>query len=264
MKPTAASVAGYFFGGAMVGCFVGFWAANFFGPVALPAGVLVGCVLGVFAGIVQARREQQYQEELTGLAEVTGFGHAPQLDRKELGPLLRLPIFKSASAVRHRLVRHDDALPMGMIDVSHLEGGGRHQRTVWRTVVVFPGGAAGLPDLWLRPLTAITRPMFFPQGGVLFDPPPGEEDAGFVAFFTMHYLLVPLDIPPAEEEERALAEGIRRVFSLEVLRHFVENLNWEVQVHGGDLALWHGKKPCPAPRPGRWWAARSSASSWAA
>jgi hypothetical protein len=254
MKPTAANLVGFFFGGALVGCFVGFWAANFFGipdwsPVALPVGALGGGVLGVYAGIVQARQEQQYQEELTGLAEVTGFHHAPQLDRKGLGPLLRLPVLKSSSAVRHRLVRTDDTLPLEMIDVSHLEGGGRHQQTVWRTVVVFPGGAAGLPELWLRPLDATPRPLFglFPKGGVAFDPPPREEDAASVAFFAKHYLLVPLEIPPAEEEERALAERIRRVFSSEVLRHFAENLGWEVQLRDGDLALWHGKKPCPAP-----------------
>jgi hypothetical protein len=257
MKPTAATVVGYFFGGAIVGCFFAFWAVHFFGipnwgPIHLAAGAVAGGVLGAVTGARQARQEQQYQEDLTGLAEVTEFRHTPRFDRKELGPLLRLPVFKSCSAVRHRLVRLDETLPLEMIDVSHLEGSGKHRQTVWRTVVVFPGGAAGLPDFWLRPLDTSPRPLFglLPPGGVLFDPPPREEDAAVVAYFAKHYVLVPIDLPFAEAEERALAERIRRVFSLEVLRHFAANLGWELQARGGHLALWRGKRPCPvADRP---------------
>jgi hypothetical protein len=254
MKPTVATVVGSFFGGAVIGCFVAFWAIHFFnvpngGVIPFVVGALAGGGLGVYTGVLQARREQQYHEELTGLAEVTEFRHTPRPDRKELGALLRLPILKTSSEFRHRLVRLDESLPLEMIDVSHLQGSGKHRQTVRRTVVVFPGGAAGLPDLWLRPLDATPRPLFglFPPGGITFDPPPREEEAGSVAFFAKHSLLAPLEIPPAEEEERALAERIRQVFSLEVLRHFAENLGWEVQVRDGHLALWHGNKPCPAP-----------------
>jgi MFS family permease len=254
MKLTPSVVVGYFLGGAMIGSLAAFWVVKYFGlpdwwGIPYAVGALAGGALSVYTGVVQARQEQQYEEELTGLAEVTEFRHTPRPDRKELGALLTLPILKTSSEFRHRLVRLDDSLPLEMIDVSHLQGSGKHKQAVRRTVVVFPGGAAGLPDLWLRPLGPAPRPLFgmFPKGGVTFDPPPREEDANFVAFFAKHYLLAPLEIPPAEEDERALAEQIRRVFSLEVLRHFAENLGWEVQTRDGHLALWHGDKPCPAP-----------------
>jgi hypothetical protein len=252
MKPTAANVVGYFFGGAVIGCLVVFWVAHRIGipdwiPILLAAGAVVGGSLGVVVGVRQARQEQHYQEELTGLAEVAEFRHTPTLDRKELGPLLRLPILKSCSVVRHRLVRLDETLPLEMIDVGQQQGSGRHPYTVWRTVVVFPGGAAGLPDFTLRPLFGSPRPLFglLRPGGVTFDLPAREEDAAVVAAFGKYYLLAPPDVPADEAAERALAEQIRWVFSLNVLRYFADNPGWDVQACDGHLALWQGKLAWP-------------------
>jgi hypothetical protein len=253
MKPTVPTVVGYFLGGALIGYFVAFWVVNFvglhnWGIFPFVAGAVGGGALAAVLGLRQARREQQYHEELTGLAAVTGFRHTPHVDRKELGPLLGLPILKCCSMVQHRLTRLDDSLPLEMLDVCHLEGHGKQRQTVWRTLVLFPGGAAGLPDFFLRSLDTTRRPLFglLRPGGVLFDPPVREEDGAAVAEFTKRYLLAPLDYPNADAEEPALTERLRKVFSLEVLRHFADDPGWEVQTRDGHLALWHGKKPCPA------------------
>jgi hypothetical protein len=253
MKATVPTVVGYFLGGALIGYFVALWAVHFiglhnWGILPFVAGAVGGGAVAAVVGLRQARREEQYHEELTGLAAVTGFRHTSHVDRKELGPLLRLPILKSCSMVRHRLLRLDDTLPLEMLDVCHLEGHGKQRQTVWRTLVLLPGGAVGLPDFFLRSLDTTRRPLFglLRPGGVLFDPPARAEDGAVAAEFARHYLLAPRDYPIAEAEERALAERIRQVFSLEVLRHFVDDLGWEVQTRDGHLAMWYGKKPCPA------------------
>jgi MFS family permease len=253
MKSIPATVLGYFLGGAMIGSFVAFWAVSFlglhnWGILPFVVGAAGGGALAAVLGFRQARREQQYHEELTGLAAVTGFRHTPHIERKELGPLLRVPILKSCSMVQHRLVRLDDTLPLEMLDVCHLEGHGKHRHSVWRTLVLLPGGAVGLPDFSLRSLDKTRRPLFglLRPGGILFDSPSREEDAAAATEFARHYLLAPLNYPHGETEERDLVERIRQVFSLEVLRHFAEDPGWEVQASDGHLVLWHGKKPCPA------------------
>jgi hypothetical protein len=254
VKPNTILVGSFcFLGGALLGCFFTFWALMRFnipggGPLHFGVGAAIGGVAGVFFFAWRLRQEQEYHEEMTGLAEATQFRYTPRLDRKELGPLLQLPILKSSSAVRHRMVRTDDILSLEMIDVCHIEGQGSHGgQNVWRTVILLPGGASGLPEFTLRPLDKTARPLFglVRPGGITFDPPPTEEDAAAVAAFAKHYLLSVLSLPPDEAAERSLAEKIRQVFSLEVLRYFANCPGWEVQVKNGNLALWQGKTVCP-------------------
>jgi hypothetical protein len=233
-------------------------------------GAATGAALGIASGSARARRERRYAEGLGELAREAGFTHTPEPGEVPLlrqFPLLGLGTLLSA---RHHLARHDERLPVEMLD---LDLGEDDVQLSVMTLILFRGGAAGLPDFWLHP----RRPdPGLPGGpGITLDVPADDPNAGTVGRFRKDYRLDPdittllrsseeitpkagvkvicsgwlAPLPLGNEEialDPACLERICGVFSLDALRFFADNPGWHVQAHGGHLALWRGEGVVPA------------------
>jgi hypothetical protein len=233
-------------GGALLGAFfrllLNLFLQMHWGWEEIVLGATTGALLGLFSGMARARRERLYSESLAELAREAGFTHTPQPGPEKLAllktfPLLGLGTFLSA---RHHLARHDERLAVEMFD---LDLGDDDVQLSVMTLVLFPGGAEGLPDFWLHP----RRPdPGLPGGpGITFEAPADHPDAAAIDRFGKEYRLDP-DVRVLLRVEKGAAldppslERICRVFSLDALRFFADNPGWHVQAHAGHLALWRG------------------------
>jgi hypothetical protein len=244
-------------GGALLGAVCRFFLNIFlqmhWGWEEIAIGAASGALLGLFGGMARARRERLYFESLAELAREAGFTHTPEPGPDRLAALQTFPLLGLGTllSARHHLARHDDRLPVEMVDLDL--GDDLHQLSLL-TVVFFPGGAEGLPDFWLHP----PRPdAGLPGGpGITFEPPADHPDAAAVARFAAAYRLDP-DVRALLRAEQGVVldkaglDRICRVFSLDVVRFFADNPGWHAQTHDGHLALWHGDGVvAAADRPG--------------
>jgi hypothetical protein len=207
-------------------------------------GAATGALLGLFGGMVRARREQLYSDSLSELAREAGFAHTPQPGPEKLALLRTFPLLGLGTllSARHHLARHDERLAVEMVD---LDLGDDDVQLAVMTLMFFPTPISGLPGFWLHP----RHPdQGLPGGqGITFEPDADHPDAAAVARFAAAYRLDP-DLHALVRADKGLVLGtsglerICRIFSLDVLRYFADNPGWHVQTHDGRLALWHGER----------------------
>jgi hypothetical protein len=214
-----------------------------------------GAVVGAAVGSFRYYRERKFAGELAALCEHIGFAFEPYPERKDLGPLLELPLLANCSDAYNRMSSRGEGLPVAMLDVVSREGGtassagpgGSEGRTVRRTVVAFPAREKALPDVSLSPsdwgqalfgtLTGMRGITFRAEG----------DGAAVVEQFHKHYVLWPTRWGPGRPEgDPADEEAVRRAFTPEALKFFAENPGWHGQAQGGRLLLWRGARPVPA------------------
>jgi hypothetical protein len=234
-------------GGALVGAvfrlLLNLFLQMHWGWVEIAVGAASGALLGLYGGMARARRERLYSESLAEFAREAGFTHTPQPGPEQLALLKTFPLLGLGTllSARHHLARHDERLAVEMFD---LDLGEDDVQLAVMTLVLFPGGAEGLPDFWLHP----RRPdPGLPGGpGITFEAPADHPDAAAVARFRKAYRLDPdvrvlLRVADGAALDPPSLERICRVFSLDALRFFADNPGWHIQTHGGHLALWRGE-----------------------
>ena len=205
------------------------------GPVWLPV-VIIGVTVAGLAGagyaawVADKKRNAAFQT----VASTMGFSYEEKVDAESLAPLVGdLPLFgrghsrKAKRLLKGRLADRDAAI----FDYRYTTGGGKNSQTHRQTVVVFPSGAAKLPDFEMspeNPLHAVAE--FFGAQDINFEQSPE---------FSKRYLLKGSD-----------ETAVRRLFTIDALGFFGAVPGWSVASRSGRLSVCRaGKSVAPAEVP---------------
>ena len=202
----------------------------------LPGLIMFGIVAAAVGGSAYAAYVGNKKRNLAlqAVAQAMGFSFQEPCDLAAVDALVgETPLFKRGHArkaqrmLRGRLADRDAAI----FDYRYTTGSGKSSHTHLQTVVLFPGGAAGLPDFDLSP-----EGMFHAVAELF-----GAQDIDFEqnAEFSKRYLL-------RGQDEAA----IRRAFTTDALAWFGGAPGWRVQSHQNLLAVFReGKFVAPAEIP---------------
>jgi hypothetical protein len=195
---------------------------------ALPILLIVGTLAlvgGIFAFTM--RMERKRTEALAAASQAMGFAFEPEGDLEALKGFGDLPLYTHGHSKRVKNVMtgrtgdHD----MKLFDYRYTTGGGKNSHTWNQTVVLFPRGGEGLPDLLLAPES------IFHKIGAVF----GYQDIDFDSSpdFSSHYLL-------RGPDEMA----IRSAFSADAIAFFGQQRGWHVEVAGRNVGIYRSDKRC--------------------
>jgi hypothetical protein len=196
------------------------------GPVGLLAAFIGGLAGGLFWWRWYAQRRRT--AALAGLSRELGLTFLPKAPEGALVPFGGLPLFQAgrdhrAWNVLKGRVRGNDVVAM---DYRYTLGHGKEQVRVAQTVVVFPRGAAGLPEFELQPKYRLRDT---PAYKLLYND--RVEDLGVGSGVNEEFV------------QRYRVSGpdpgaVRRHFTPERLRQLADLQGWRVEAYGGQMAVY--------------------------
>jgi hypothetical protein len=196
-------------------------------PLLTGLGVLALIAFIVLLVRAGRRRARLRTEALERVCYEMGFTFEAVGDLELLKTRGDLPLYRRGHSARARNMMSgrvgDDEVKV--LDFQYTTGGGQHQQTVVQSIVLFPHGARGLPDLQFSPESVVHRI------GQVF----GYQDIDFEsnAEFSRRYLVRGPD-----------ETAIRAALYPDTLSFFAEHEGWTVEVRSDTVGAWRAGKRC--------------------
>ena len=209
---------------------------------------IVGAAWGVRRNMRREKMREEYLVNVCDWSEQHDFEFYEQIDRDDLGSLQQLNVFQDWYRASNYLVGRLADSRVEMVDYTSISKGGESDSYEHQTVVLLPEKGFSLPEFELH--TSRWHIRFFQfMGGRGMRFVPGIElsrgDANTVSQFNGHYALFPTslrDLMESKQREQqvslSIVEGIRSLFSLDLLRYFATHPGWCIESKNGHLAIW--------------------------
>ena len=190
--------------------------------------IIIGLgVLGfVGALVLLVRRAERARTEALQQASLgLGLSFAAEGDLEQIKAVADLPLFGHGHSrhVTNVMIGRTGSADVTVFDYQYTTGGGKESHTWRQTVVLYPGGARGLPDFVLAPENV------FHKLGQMF----GYQDIDFDSspLFSARYLLRGPD-----------EAAIRSAFTDEVRGFLEQEQGWTVEVRAGSVGIYRAGK----------------------
>jgi hypothetical protein len=202
-----------------------------------------GCtaLVAAYAAAFSLRRARPLEPDPGRLAELAARIDLRALETYETADVFRFPVLGEIRLWAHHIEPKDLigrcsnilAGPLGDVEVIAADVAtapmGKDRPPPEETVVIFPNGAAGLPEFQLEPARRFGRRML--RGDVEIDAAeaPDAEARRQVEAFARNYRLALVEM---KDED-----AVRQVFALDTLAYLAERPDWMASVQGGNLVV---------------------------